>query len=64
MRAAQAMAEFGEPSPLGVIETQAPPFQPRFQYSVLFPEKRDRVLLLAQQPAAQYCHYEVKRRHR
>jgi hypothetical protein len=37
--AAQAMAEFGETSPLGVIETPAPPFQPRFQYSVLFPEE-------------------------
>jgi hypothetical protein len=44
--AAQAMAERGEASPLRVIETQALPFQPRLQHSILFPQERDRILLL------------------
>jgi hypothetical protein len=58
------MAELGEASPLRVIETQARPFQPRLQHSILFPQERDRILLLTLQPAAQHRHHELKRKHR
>jgi hypothetical protein len=62
--AAQAMPELGEASPLGVIETQAPPCQLRLQHSILFPQKRNYILLLALQPTAEHRHHELKRKHR
>ena len=62
--AAQAMAELGEASPLRVMKAQAPPFQPRLQHSILFPQERDRILLLTLQRAAQYRHHQLKGKHR
>jgi hypothetical protein len=62
--AAQAMAELGETLPFRVIETQALPFQPRLQHSILFSKECDRILLLTLQPAAQHRHHQLKRKHR
>jgi len=58
------MAELGEASPFGVIETQAPPCQLRLQHSILFSQERNHVLLLALQPAAQHRPHELERKHR
>ena len=57
------MAELGEAAPLRVIETQALSFEPRLQNSILFPQERDRILLLTLQPAAWHRHHELKRKH-
>ena len=56
--------QLGEASPVGVIETQAPPFQLPLRNSILFAQGRNHVLLLALQPAAQRRHHELKRKHR
>ena len=58
------MAELCETLPLRVIETQALPFQPRLQHSILFPKESDHFLLLTLQPAAQHSHHQLKRKHR
>jgi hypothetical protein len=46
------MAQLGETLPLGVIATQALPFQARLQHSILCPKECDHILLLTLQPAA------------
>jgi hypothetical protein len=53
-RAAQAVAQLGEPSTLMIIETQASPLKPRLQHSILFAQERDHVLCLPETPYASH----------
>jgi transposase InsO family protein len=58
------MAKFGETSPLRVIETQGAALPAAPQYSILFPQKRDHVLLRALQPAEEHRQHDLSPKHR
>ena len=50
-RALGDFVKFGEAAPLGIIEAQSPPFEPRLEDAVLFTQERDDVaLLVSSQP--------------
>jgi len=54
------MSQFGEAAPLGIIEAQSPPFEPRLEDAVLFTQERDDVALLVSKPTAQRCDQELE----
>jgi len=57
------MSQFGEAAPLGIIEAQSPPFEPRIEDAVLFTQERDDVALLVSKPTAQRCDQELEGEH-
>ena len=52
-----------EAAPLGIIEAQSPPFEPRLEDAVLFTQERDDVALLVSKPTAQRCDQELEGEH-
>jgi hypothetical protein len=57
------MPQFGEASPLRIIEAQSPPVESRFEDAVLFSQERDDGVLLTSKPTAQRQDQELKRKH-
>jgi hypothetical protein len=57
------MAEFREAPTLVVLKTQPPSFKTDLQHTILFAEKRDRVLVFTLSPSAQDREDELERRH-
>ena len=61
--ATEPVSQFGQPSALAVVETQAPPGEPGLQHSILFAQERDHVGLLTMEPAAQRRDQQLEREH-
>ena len=57
------MAEFCETPTLVVIEPPPLPLKTDLQHTILFAEKRDRVLVFTRSPSAQHREDELERRH-